>query len=114
MRLIKKTLLFSLLLTCAYTLNAQTSRDFQEIRQRAISLLLEGGFQEGVVSLWLNSREEKGSWPDIDCVDTSRTGFDHARHLDRVNNTLSCRPHGTRSLSKEASSCPPAFLRARA
>lgn len=58
--------------------------DLELIRNRVISDLLEPGIDEAQIKSILQPMSPDGSWPDIDYKDVSRTGFEHARHLENM------------------------------
>lgn len=66
------------------TVVAFASPDLEIIRRRVIQDLLKPPVNEKRVSAVLASMRADGSWPDINYVDVSRTGFEHARHLDNM------------------------------
>lgn len=63
---------------------AITSPDLEIIRVRVIQDLLAPPVDEVLVMDLVKSIKQDGSWPDIDYKDVSRTGFDHARHLENM------------------------------
>ncbi len=63
---------------------ARVSPDLEIIRARIIDDLLEPALDEERVRSLIKSVRHDGSWPDINYTDLSRTGFDHARHLDNM------------------------------
>lgn len=58
--------------------------DMEVIQERIIRDLLEYPVSDKGVADIVEGLSADGSWPDINYVDTSRTGFDHARHLGRM------------------------------
>src|SRR5688500_13041224 len=60
--------------------------DLELIRNRVISDLLQPAVDEVHVKSILQAMSPDGSWPDIDYEDVSRTGFEHARHLQNMLN----------------------------
>ena len=60
------------------------SPDLEIIRERIIADLLEPALDGNRVRELMKAIKSDGSWPDIDYVDVSRTGFDHSRHLDNM------------------------------
>lgn len=65
-------------------LRAQQPTDLQIIRQRIVDKLLEHSVNDESIATILDQLEEEGTWPDIDYVDTTRTGFQHGQHLSRM------------------------------
>ena len=61
-----------------------SAADLEIVRQRVISDLLAGPVDEALVMDLVKAIRQDGSWPDIDYRDVSRTGFDHARHLENM------------------------------
>ena len=58
--------------------------DLEIIRDRVIADLLEPALNEELIKTLMKSIKEDGSWPDINYVDVSRTGFQHSRHLENM------------------------------
>lgn len=75
-------ILLSLILV-AGSVKAQTG-DLDIITGRIIKNILHNPVHDGQVTEILDQLSEKGTWPDIDYVDTTRTGFQHAQHLNRM------------------------------
>lgn len=63
---------------------AQQPTDLQVIRQRIVDDLLEHPVNDKSIATILDQQQEEGNWPDIDYVDTTRTGFQHGQHLSRM------------------------------
>jgi len=63
---------------------AAPSNDLEIIRMRVIQDLISAPLDEAMVSAIMKSIKSDGSWPDINYKDVSRTGFEHARHLDNM------------------------------
>jgi chondroitin AC lyase len=64
---------------------AQSSqRDIEIIKGRILSELLDTDIDEEEVSEILSSQRADGTWPDIDYVDVSRTGFEHRFHTGNM------------------------------
>lgn len=62
----------------------QASRDLEIIRERVIMDLMEGPVNEELIRRLMKTITQEGSWPDINYVDVSRTGFQHSRHLENM------------------------------
>ena len=60
------------------------SPDLEIIRMRVIQDLLAPPVDEVKIMDLIKSIKPDGSWPKIDYKDVSRTGFEHARHLDNM------------------------------
>ena len=60
------------------------SPDLEIIRMRVIQDLLAPPVDDVVIKDLIKSIRPDGSWLDIDYKDVSRTGFQHARHLDNM------------------------------
>lgn len=58
--------------------------DLEIIRMRIIQDLLAAPVDEVEIMDLIKSIKPEGSWADIDYKDVSRTGFEHARHLDNM------------------------------
>lgn len=71
-------------LSGAAGIGTQSSNDLEIIRLRVIQDLLTPPVDEVLVMEIFKSIRPDGSWPDINYKDLSRTGFDHARHLDNM------------------------------
>lgn len=71
-----------LILMCG-PLRSQTS-DLQIIHQRIVNDLLEDPVDDNIITPILESITSAGNWLDIDYIDTSRTGFEHSEHLNRM------------------------------
>lgn len=63
---------------------AVSSNDLEIIRVRVIQDLLRPPVDEVLVMDLVKAIKQDGSWPDINYEDVTRTGFDHARHLDNM------------------------------
>ena len=66
------------------TKKAGPSADLEIIRMRVIQDLLSAPIAEVAIMELLKTIKSDGSWQDIDYKDLSRTGFEHARHLDNM------------------------------
>src|SRR5690606_22572922 len=63
---------------------AATNPDLEIIRARVIADLLAPPLDDQLVGRLLKILRPDGSWDGIDYKDVSRTGFQHARHLDNM------------------------------
>jgi hypothetical protein len=59
----------------------EAGADLEIIRKRIIEDLLEPGINEKEIEKFVATIKPDGSWPDINYIDTSRTGFQHSQHL---------------------------------
>lgn len=62
------------------------SPDLETIRKRIIDDLLQPAVNVNDIKHLITSLKPDGTWPGIDYVDTSRTGFQHSHHLDNMLN----------------------------
>ena len=67
-------------------LNSQQSSnpDIEIIRKRIIEDLMEPEVHAQEIKELIKTIKPDGSWPDINYVDTSRTGFQHSQHLQHM------------------------------
>ena len=63
---------------------SRASRDLEIIRERVIRDLLAAPLDEAEIKTLLKTIRNDGSWADINYKDVTRTGFQHARHLDNM------------------------------
>src|SRR5690349_10720685 len=66
------------------TQKVSSNPDLEIIRKRVIADLLEPSLDESMVRSLIESIKPDGSWPDINYVDLSRTGFQHSQHLENM------------------------------
>jgi chondroitin AC lyase len=59
----------------------EAGADLEIIRKRIIEDLLEPGINEKEIEKLVTTIKPDGSWPDINYIDTTRTGFQHSQHL---------------------------------
>lgn len=59
----------------------QAGPDLEIIRKRIIEDLMEPAINEKDIERFVATIKPDGSWPDINYIDTSRTGFQHSQHL---------------------------------
>lgn len=62
------------------------SPDLETIRKRIIDDLLQPTVDVNGIKHIMTSLKPDGTWPGINYVDTSRTGFQHSHHLDNMLN----------------------------
>lgn len=58
--------------------------DLEIVRERFIEGLLEPEVDEGEIRELLKTARDDGTWPGINYQDTSRTAFEHGRHLSNM------------------------------
>ena len=65
---------------------ASSSADtaLEALREEVVEELMEPDVDESRIDQLVASLQEDGSWPDINYEDVSRTGFEHARHLENM------------------------------
>jgi chondroitin AC lyase len=61
-----------------------SSPDLEIIRKRIIADLMEPTVDAEEIARLIKTIKADGSWPDINYVDTSRTGFQHRQHLENM------------------------------
>ncbi|MBC7829502.1 MAG: chondroitin lyase [Chitinophagaceae bacterium] len=66
------------------TIPENSSPDLEIIRKRIINDLLEPPVNSEDIKKLMQSIQPDGSWPNINYVDTSRTGFQHSQHLQNM------------------------------
>ncbi|GAA4746056.1 polysaccharide lyase family 8 super-sandwich domain-containing protein [Flavisolibacter ginsenosidimutans] len=70
-----------------YSANVQwlsASQDLETIRQRIVEDLLQPKVDEAAIQKDVETIQPDGSWPGINYKDTTKTGFQHAVHLERM------------------------------
>ncbi len=80
-------LVILLILTSAVTQGkvfGNSDPDLETIRLRVVADLYAPPVDRERVAELLRTVKADGSWPDINYIDVSRTGFDHARHLNNM------------------------------
>ncbi len=68
----------------AYEDGRNTTEDLEILRERVVTELLEPAVDERHIENMMDALQEDGSWPDINYEDVSRTGFEHSRHLENM------------------------------
>ncbi|MEQ9219168.1 MAG: polysaccharide lyase family 8 super-sandwich domain-containing protein [Cyclobacteriaceae bacterium] len=71
---------FALIFALFFTIRAQNA-DLEKIRKRVIFEVMEPEVDYTHIAHLINTIQGDGSWPGINYEDTSRTGFEHSRHL---------------------------------
>ncbi|MEK6476186.1 polysaccharide lyase family 8 super-sandwich domain-containing protein [Catalinimonas sp. 4WD22] len=64
--------------------NSAVNQDLEVIRERVITELMERPINQSEIQQLINTIQEDGSWPGINYEDVSRTGFEHAIHLQNM------------------------------
>lgn len=83
-------MLMSLLTACQQTSavseaeDEHAGADLELLRQRFTDELLEPEVEQDEIEQLLDTARDDGTWPGIDYEDTSRTAFEHSRHLDNM------------------------------
>ena len=72
-------ILFCLLLLPAKPVHAIP--DLEILRKRVKEEMMKPSVSESLIKDLMEFLREDGTWPDIDYVDVSRTGFQHSEHL---------------------------------
>ena len=72
----------ALIIALTGAVNAQN--DFKLVKQRVVSEIMKTPVNDTMVAEHIKTINEDGSWPDIDYVDVSNTGFEHRRHLSNL------------------------------
>jgi chondroitin AC lyase len=80
MKKLNKFLLFFILMIIPF-IGLCADSDLEILRKRVIAELLEPKVDEAKVLQLISTIRPDGTWPGIDYVDVSNTGFQHARHL---------------------------------
>ena len=57
---------------------------FETIREKIIEGLMRPDVEEDRIATLISTLRKDGSWPGIDYVDTSRTGFEHSVHMSNL------------------------------
>lgn len=73
-------------LLCAQSIIGKNDSDIEKIRKRCIERIISTNVNGNIVDNLLQTLRADGTWPGIDYVDVSRTGFQHARHLANMVN----------------------------
>ena len=66
--------------------HANPNEDLETLRERVITELREPDIDETHIKTLIHTIREDGSWPGINYEDTSRTAFEHSRHLANMVN----------------------------
>jgi chondroitin AC lyase len=72
----------ALIIALTGAVNAQN--DFKLVKQRVVSEIMKTPVNDTMVAEHIKTINEDGSWPGIDYVDVSNTGFEHRRHLSNL------------------------------
>lgn len=63
---------------------AKKDADIEKLRKRFAMQLLSASVSDSRIKTLLETLQPDGSWPGIDYVDTTRTAFQHERHLSNM------------------------------
>jgi chondroitin AC lyase len=84
MKRILFTILFCTVVIAPQQTYAATNPDIESIRKRIFSELMTPDVRENYVRELINTLRPDGTWPGIDYADTTRTAFEHTRHLANI------------------------------
>ncbi len=73
-----------ILLFGCQTIMGKTDSDIEKLRKLFAEQAMEPTVQKERVNTLLESIQSDGTWPGIDYVDVSNTGFQHSRHLENM------------------------------
>jgi chondroitin AC lyase len=59
-------------------------QDLMILRERVVSELLQPALNTNAIQTLMTTIRKDGTWPGIDYVDTTNTGFQHSRHLGNM------------------------------
>ncbi|HYH55813.1 MAG TPA: polysaccharide lyase family 8 super-sandwich domain-containing protein, partial [Anseongella sp.] len=76
--------LLCFVLALVYPAGSIAGPGLETLRKRVVEELLEPAVNPARIKLLLGSIREDGSWEGINYQDTSRTGFEHSRHLENL------------------------------
>ena len=62
----------------------KVNQDIEVIRKKVIADLMRTEVNDARIKTLMESIQENGTWPDINYVDVSRTGFQHGEHLSNM------------------------------
>ena len=79
-----KLKIFFLLVIFACSVAVTAQNDFKVVKQRVVSEIMETPVDDSNVPELMSTINEDGSWPGIDYVDVSNTGFEHRVHLNNL------------------------------
>lgn len=84
MRMLSKLLLVAVVAACSMVAYAGQRTDLEKIRASVRKEYLDSRVTPDSVRPLVSTLGQDGSWADIDYANTSRTGWQHAVHLDRL------------------------------
>ncbi len=79
-----KLKIFCLALIFALSGAVNAQNDFMVVKQRVVSEIMKTPVNDTIVAELIKTINEDGSWPGIDYVDVSNTGFEQRRHLSNL------------------------------
>lgn len=71
-------------LSASLDFKKQANPDLEIIRKRIIEDLMEPAINEKEIERLVSTIKADGSWPGINYIDTTRTGFQHSQHLSHM------------------------------
>lgn len=80
----KRLLTILLLGYITFSLSSAASPDLELLRKKVIAENMSPAVNDARVKALMESIEANGTWPDINYVDVSRTGFQHGEHLSNI------------------------------
>lgn len=72
------------LLLLFFAVPSRTVNDLEILRNKVVAEVMQPSVNLKQVSDLMKSIRQDGTWPGIDYTDVTRTGFQHARHLDNL------------------------------
>ncbi len=75
---------FCLLVIFASSGVVSAQNDFEVVKQRVVSQIMNTPVNDTTIAEIIKTIDKDGSWPGIDYVDVSRTGFEHRKHLSNL------------------------------
>jgi chondroitin AC lyase len=79
-----KLKIFYLLVIFTTSGEVNAKNDFEVVKQRVVSEIMKTPVNDSLVTVLMNTIKEDGSWPGINYVDVSNTGFEHRTHLSNL------------------------------
>ena len=79
-----KALSLSLFFLFTFQIIQAANKDIEIIRERVITEVFYPGVNDRNIERLITTINPDGTWPGIDYVDTTRTGFQHTRHLENM------------------------------
>lgn len=76
-----KRKLFFILLALVFSVVVEAQSDFEIVEQRVLSEILKSQLKEDEIEILIKTIQDDGSWPGINYVDVSNTGFENKVHV---------------------------------